>query len=57
MDVFVCRQNQKAKVKIQLELPQRTLEAYKAKAKGTVYSPKQVMENMLVNWADGSDGK
>lgn len=52
--VFVCdRGTKKNTVKIQLEIPERILEGYKQKAKGTVYSPKQVMENMLTNWIDG----
>lgn len=40
-------------VKVQLEIPAETLEAYKKKAEGTNYTPKQVMENMLRNWIDG----
>lgn len=53
--VFVCNRSNSKKglVKVQLEIPERVLEGYKAKSKGTVYSPKQVMENMLTNWIDG----
>lgn len=60
--VFACDRGAKKKntIKIQLEIPERILDGYKQKAKGTVYTPKQVMENMLTNWIDGvkaSDGQ
>lgn len=56
--VFVCkRDGGPVGVKIQLEIPQATLDAYKEKAKGTAFTPKQLMENMLKNWVEGVSGK
>lgn len=52
--MFACsRGASKDLVKIQLEIPARILSAYKDKANGSRYSPKQIMENMLTNWIDG----
>jgi hypothetical protein len=58
--IFSCNRGGGVKpVKIQLELPRETIEAYKIKAKefeGGKYTAKQVMENMLRNWVDGVVG-
>jgi len=54
--VFICNRGGVKTVKVQLELSQATLDAYKERAKsfqGGRYSPKQIMENMLRNWIDG----
>ena len=54
--VFICNRGGVKTVKVQLELSQATLDAYKERAKsfqGGQYSPKQIMENMLRNWIDG----
>lgn len=57
LSVFICKRGQPDIVKVQLELTKETLEKYKAKAVGTQYTPKQIMENMLRNWVDGVEGK
>ncbi len=44
-------QGAKAMVKIQLEIPEHVLEAYKEKAKGTQRTPKQIMERVLAEGA------
>lgn len=52
--VFVCNRGREAAVvKVQLEIPEATLQAYKEKAKTTQFTPKQLMENMLKNWVEG----
>lgn len=51
--VFICNRGGVKLTKVQLELPRETIEKYKAQAKGTQYTAKQIMENMLRNWADG----
>lgn len=53
--VFVCRPQ--PGVKIQLEIPQHIFDAYREKAKGTKYTAKQLMENMLKNWIEGVGSK
>lgn len=55
MQVFIC--GQKPGVKIQLEIPEYILEAYKEKSKGSKYTAKQIIENMLINWINGVEGK
>lgn len=57
MDVFIC--GQKPGIKVQLEIPEHILEAYKTKSKESKdkYTAKQIMENMLINWINGVASK
>lgn len=59
--VFNCdRGAAAAKVKIQLEIPQATFDGYKEQAKtfqNGKYTPKQLMENILINHIDGVTAK
>ena len=40
-------------VKLQLEVPRTVLDAYKEKVKGTVTTPKKLMEEVLCSWVQG----
>jgi hypothetical protein len=44
-------------VKIQLEISQETFDAYREKAKGSQFTAKQLMENMLRNFIQGVSAK
>lgn len=48
--VFICNRDGIKPVKIQLELSEEILAAYKKKAVGTQWTPKQLMENALRLW-------
>lgn len=50
--MIICGKDKTIK-KVQLELPERIIKAYKEKSKDSRYSAKQIMENMLINWIDG----
>ena len=54
MQVFICGKDSRPRTKIQLEITTESFEKYKEMAKESDYTPREIMTNMLQNWADGT---
>jgi hypothetical protein len=53
--VFICSRGaiKSTDIKVQLELRKETIDGFKEKSKGTGYTAKQIMENILNNYIEG----